>query len=156
MSRVKLTIEDLYMKRDAKGFSLIELMVTVAIVAILAAIAFPSYQSQVQQSRRRDAEGALVSFANAMERFFTTNNTYLGAAGTQAIPTNTGAPWVFSTQAPVDGGTAVYTLTISAATASTYTLSATPVTGGPQASDSCGTLTLSSTGAKNATTANCW
>ena len=64
---------------NTKGFTLIELMIAVAIVGILAGIAYPSYQDSVRKSRRADAKGALLGFANAMERYFTENNSYLGA-----------------------------------------------------------------------------
>ncbi len=133
------------MKSIAKGFTLIELMITVAIIAIIAAIAYPSYLDQVKSSRRGDAQGVLTSFALAMERFYTNNNTYLGAAGTQAAPANSGAPRIFASEAPLDGATKYYNLTIKAgATQSTYTLVATPK--GVQAGD--GIMELDSTGAK--------
>jgi type IV pilus assembly protein PilE len=67
------------MRRD-KGFTLIEMMVTVAIVAILAAIAYPSYQSHVVKTRRKAAEACLVELAQWMERYYTTKMTYLGAS----------------------------------------------------------------------------
>jgi type IV pilus assembly protein PilE len=134
-----------------RGFSLIELLIAMVIVGILAAIAFPSFQSSMQKSRRADAKGALMGFANAMERYFTVNNTYLGAA---AGGGNTGAPTIYATQSPLDGNTKYYNLTIQAATATTYTLAATPIAGGPQASDSCGGLTVIQTGVR--TPANCW
>ena len=60
------------MKQTQPGFTLIELMVTVAIVGILAGIAYPSYQDSVRKSRRSDVEGVLLGLANAMERNFTT------------------------------------------------------------------------------------
>ncbi len=133
------------MNRSAKGFTLIELMITVAIVAILASIAYPAYQDQVRSSRRNDAQGVLTSFALAMERFYTSNNTYLGAAGTQLVPANSGAPWIFATEAPLDGATKYYNLTIkTGATKTTYTLVATPK--GAQAGN--GNMELDSTGAK--------
>lgn len=133
------------MKRTTHGFTLIELMVTVAIVAILAAIAYPSYRDQVNSSRRSDAQGALSSFALAMERYYTSTNSYLGAAGTQAVPANSGAPWVFAAEAPLDGATKYYNLTIKAgATQSSYTLVATPK--GAQAGD--GVMELDSTGVR--------
>jgi type IV pilus assembly protein PilE len=139
-----------------KAFTLLELMITVAIVGILATVAYPTYRDSVMKSRRADAQGALMGFANAMERYFTENNTYQGAGPAGA---DTGAPTIFSATSPVDGGTAYYNLTISAANASSYTLSAAPT--GVQSTDICGTLTLTNTGAKGftgagVTAADCW
>ena len=128
------------------GFTLIELMVVVAIIGLLASIAYPNYQDSVIRSRRADAKGALLGFANAMERYFTENNTYLGAGGTAGTPANTGSPRVFSTQSPIDGTTAYYALIIQAATQTTYNLRATPVVGTSQASD--GILEINNTEAK--------
>ncbi len=125
------------------GFSLIELLVVVAIAGIIAAFAYPSYLDQVRATKRSDCSGALVSLGSAMERFYTVNSTYQGAAAGGA---NTGAPAVYSTRCPVDGGAQTYNLTIQAANASTYSLRAAPV--GDQANDKCGTLTLTNTGLK--------
>ena len=137
------------------GFTLIELMVTVAIVGILAGIAYPSYQDSVMKSRRADAKGALLGFANAMERHFTQNNTYLGAGTTGG---NTGTPTIFSATSPVGGGTPYYNLTLNAATANTYTLNAAPT--GAQTNDKCGTLSLTQTGVRGVSTSvavtDCW
>jgi type IV pilus assembly protein PilE len=133
------------MTKRLTGFSLIELMIAVVVVSILAAIAVPTYQNQVSKSRRTDAQGALSGFANAMERFYTANNSYLGAAGTNDVPANSGAPRIFATESPMDGATKYYDLTIkNDVTASRYTLVATPK--GGQASD--GVLELDSTGAR--------
>lgn len=126
---------------NTKGFTLIELMIAVAIVGILAGIAYPSYQESVRESRRADAKGVLLGFANAMERHYTENNTYLGAATGGG---DTGAPAIFSTTSPVGGGAAFYSLTISAATARAYTLLATPVNS--QVGD--GFMVISETGAR--------
>jgi type IV pilus assembly protein PilE len=142
------------MKTKSHGFTLIELMIAVAIVGILASIAYPSYIGQVRKSKRADAKAALVSFANAMEIWKMQNgNSYLGAG----TPTNTGAPKanVFPSVVPVSGGTPTYNLTIAAIpvpTASSYTLVATPVRPDPI----CGTLTINNTGATTPTTAGCW
>ena len=126
------------MKQRSKGFTLIELMIAVMIVGIIAAVAIPSYQSQVTKSRRADAQGALTGLANAMERYFTNQNTYAGAA--------VGDGGIFPDQAPLDGGTKYYQLSISAQDASSYTLQATPIAGGAQAGD--GALRLTSTGVR--------
>ncbi|MFK5949107.1 MAG: type IV pilin protein [Methylococcales bacterium] len=142
------------MNKTKKGFTLIELMVVVAIIGILASIAYPSYQDSVTKSRRRDATGALVGLANAMERYYTENNTYTGAAGTVGTPADTGAPRIFSIKSPIDGSDKYYDLKIQAANANTYTLRATPF--GSQVSDSCGNLELTQTGAKTPTTSGCW
>jgi type IV pilus assembly protein PilE len=129
------------MKQTHLGFTLIELMITVAIVGILASIAYPSYQDSVMKSRRADVKGVMLGLANAMERHFTETNEYLAAA---VGPADTGAPSIYSI--PVETAN-FYTVTISAATASSYTLSAVPT--GVQTNDICGTLTLTHTGAKN-------
>jgi type IV pilus assembly protein PilE len=118
-----------------KGFTLIELMIVIAIVGIISAIAYPSYQDSVRKARRGDAEASLVQAANDMERFYTENNSYLGVT------------W------PANITSDVYTLAISVQSVSAFTLQATPT--GTQLSDSCGTLTLSSTGAKTPAL-KCW
>lgn len=121
------------------GFTLIELMITMAIIGILASIAYPSYQDSVLKSRRADAKGALLGLANAMERHFTETGSYLGAA-----------PGIL----PDDETATYYLLTIEAATRSTYRLQATPTE--VQSNDSCGNLELLHTGEKLPTTAGCW
>jgi type IV pilus assembly protein PilE len=140
--------------KGGAGFSLIELMVAVAIVGILATVAYPSYQNHVQRTRRADAQGALMGLAGALERHFTVNNTYLGAA---AGGGNTGAPAIYPTEAPLDGNTKYYDLRIDddpAPTVSSYTILAIPK--GAQAGDACGTLSLTHTGVRGADQADCW
>lgn len=128
-----------------KGFTLIELMVIVGLIAILSTLAYSSYGEAARKARRGDAQAALTGLAGAMQRYYTeqTPSTYLGAA---AGGGNTGAPAIFPTQSPLDGANKSYNLTIQAATASTYTLNAAPISGTDQASDKCGTLTVTSTG----------
>lgn len=143
------------------GFTLVEVMAVAAIIAILATVAYPSYVEHMGTSRRTDGQGALLGFAAAMERYYTANGTYLGAAQGQA---DTGTPdsTVYSATAPVGGsGAATYNLSITAATATSYTLAATPT--GAQANDKCGTLTVNQLGVggiQNAktgmTVADCW
>lgn len=147
--------------RVTSGFSLIEILIAVTILGIIAAIAYPGYLSQVQSSRRTDAQASLAAFANAMERYYTNNGRYTGAAGTDASPADTGAPRIFATESPLDGGAKFYNLRINSATATTYTLHAIPK--GGQADDKCGTLTLTQSGAEGVTdadsgvtAADCW
>ena len=137
-----------------KGITLVELMSVVVVVALLASIAFPSYQQYVMRSKRVTAEGDLYAFKNSMQRFFAENNTYVGTSA--AVP---GAPIaaVFPSQSPIDSDTPAYNLTITAANGTSFTLQATPV--GGQMGDDCGNLTLTSTnirGVSSSTVANCW
>ena len=138
------------------GFTLIELMIVVAIIGILAAIAYPSYTQYVLRSKRDDCAGALVGMAAAMERRFSTNQSYLGLA-TGGADTGAPAATFYPSQCPLDGGGATYNLTIAAATQTSFTLNAAPI--GSQASDTCGTLSLTETGTKAATGGSvqkCW
>lgn len=134
-----------HIMKSNKGFTLIELLIAIAVLGVIAAIAIPNYMESVHASKRVEAGNALTQFSQAMQRLYTINNSFQGAA---AGGNNTGAPaaTTFShTQSPSNGD-ASYTLTISAATETTFTLSAVP-TGG-QSGDKCGTLTLSSAGAR--------
>ena len=135
------------------GFSLIELMVTIVIVAILAVIAYPSYEEHVRKTRRSDGQGALLDLANRMERYYTRTNTY----ATATIDTDPGTDVLAS----ADSTEGYYTLSITAQTATSYALQATPKSGTPQAHDArCGNLTLTSAGVKGASgpagASECW
>lgn len=134
-------------KRESRqaGFTLLELMIAVAIVGILAAIAIPSYSQYVENARATDAQGALTSFVSAMERYYTQNGSYLGAdGGTAAINATLTAPTIFPSQAPLDGTTKFYDLRIFNLTANTYELRAVPIAGTAQANH--GFIRLLSTG----------
>jgi type IV pilus assembly protein PilE len=138
--------------KKAAGFTLMELMIVVAIVGILAAIAYPSYMDSVRKSRRADAKAALSNAAQALERYYTEKNTYLNAT------LGDGAGAIFPDHSPSDQAhnSAYYILSITNQGASTYTLNATPT--GTMTSDSCGTLTLDHIGQKGAalSIAQCW
>lgn len=126
------------------GFTLIELMIAIAVIAVLAAIALPNYQSYLNRTACEDAKGVLAGAAGLMERFRAQNNTYVGANLAEYA------------QSPVDGN-AQFTITLRnldcAAAAHTqatsYCLLAQPVAGGRLAGR--GTLTLTSTGVRGAT-----
>lgn len=133
---------------SAKGFTLIELMIVVAVIGILAAIAYPSYQDSIRKSRRADAKSALLELAQFMERNYTLSNRYDLDSGGVAVA----LPF---TETPKDGTAKYYDLTISASAAQSFTLAAAPKNA--QASDVCGTLSITNTGVKAATgTGQCW
>lgn len=120
-------------------------MIVVAIVAILAAIAYPSYTDQMRKTRRADAKATLMEVAQAAERYYTQNGTYAGHD-------------LLYTESPKDSGTKFYDLAPSPiVTDQTFTITATPKNG--QASDPCGTLSINQIGTKAAsggTNADCW
>ena len=130
------------------GFTLIELMITVAIVAILASIAIPAYQGQVRKSRRTEAKTALLDLAGREERLFATTNAY--SSSPAALGYGAGA-------FPMTVGNGYYTVSVVAAGGPppTYTITATPQ--GSQAQDTtCATFAVNQNGQQTATTASCW
>lgn len=125
------------------GFTLIEVMIAVLIIAVLSAIAYPSYDNHVTNSRRAAAAGCLMERAQFMERYYTTNMSYADAP----------AP------APCQELQGHYTVSMEDLAATTYTLLATPQ--GRQASKDtkCGILSLNQQGVRSAekgTAAQCW
>lgn len=139
----------------SKGFTLIELMVVVVVVAILAAVAMPNYQSYVLRSHRTVAINALLDLGSRQARYYTTNNTYtatltdLGyATGTISLPS---------------AGDVRYTITVgpSLIPLSTIqtTFTATATRAGAQESDTCGNYTYTELGVKGVSSGSvnsCW
>jgi type IV pilus assembly protein PilE len=120
----------------AAGFTLIELLIVVAVIGILAAIAYPSYQCYVERSQRSSAVAVLLEGSQFMERYFTTNNQY--AQDTAGQPVSSTFPASLLTS-PRDG-TPRWNIALSDVTATTYTLSATPIVASA-CTPACGTLT---------------
>jgi type IV pilus assembly protein PilE len=143
------------MSTKQRGFSLIELLTAVAIVAVLSSIAVPAYRQYVRRADRAEARTALLENVQFLERNRTATNRYdEDGAGREM-----NAERLLVTQSPKDGR-ARYTIEIEDLGRATYTLKAVPVAGGPAAGDECGTLTLTHQGVKgisgSSTVAACW
>lgn len=133
------------------GFTLIEMLVTVAILGILVAIAIPSYQEYVARANRAEAKSALLENAQFMERYFMSNGFY------STVKDSGVAPNLPITILPQSGGTQTYGIAAAVAN-TTFTLTATAMNS--MAGDNCGNFTLTHTGVKGASgalgAAECW
>ncbi len=142
--------------KACKGFTLMELMITVAVVGLLATVAYPSYQSMVLKARRADAKAALTNAAQRLERFYTENNRYETAclAGSGCTAQNQ----VYG--ALTENGHYALTLPQDQLKAHSFVLVATPL--GAQLNDACGTFTLNQAGERQVSggletnAAKCW
>lgn len=132
--------------KTSRGLTLIELMVTVAIIAIIAAVAVPAYEKQAQKSRRADGIALLMDAAAREERFVIDNNVY-----TTTMTGSTGLGL-----ASADSQKGYYALSaVLGADSLSYTLTATAQNG--QENDVCGNLTLTSKGVRSSSaSSNCW
>jgi type IV pilus assembly protein PilE len=127
--------------KQLKGFTLIELMIVVAVVGVLAAIAIPSYQEYIRRSQRAEARAEVLRAEGWLERFYTENNRYSNNAANNLNTTFSG---IF-TSVPA-GGPARYDIGLTVS-ATTYTITATPTTTGSMNGDACGSYTKTNTGA---------
>ena len=132
--------------RFARGFTLLELMIVVAVIGILANIAFTSYTSSVAKTRRNAAQGCLMEEAQYMERVYTTSMSYASAALPAA-----------SAQQCQAALSAYFTFSLPAAslTASAFVVKATAIGAQAANDESCATMTVVQTGVRTPTS-NCW
>lgn len=134
------------MRRRATGMTLIELMVVTAIVAILAAIAYPSYRTHIAKSHRKAAAACLSQYANFMERYYTTNLSYEGAAPELACRTENDLDRFYTFSEPDIGEDL-----------RSYTVSAVPTDSQKSTDpDHCDTLSLNQAGDREPKNNACW
>lgn len=128
------------------GFTLVELMVVVTIVAILGAIAYPGYRSHVVKTQRSAAKACVAQYAQFMERYYTTRLTYVDAAPVLGCAS--------------EGNMALnYAFSVTGVAATAYTAQAVPTTAFAARDTQCGTLTLNQMGVRGVSSgsvADCW
>ena len=129
-----------------RGFSLVELMIVVVIIGVLAAIAYPSYRTYVRKSKRADAHAALTEMAAREERFYSNASPpiYSNSVASLGYPNPAISP---------DG---YWTVTIPAADATSFSLTATAGGTKGHTDPDCTTITLDSAGVKGGASADCW
>ncbi len=139
------------MKKNNKvlGFSLIELMVTVSIIAILATIAYPSYTDHVVRSNRTEAQRELLRLANLQEQFYSDNRAYTDDMTQLGMPTD---PYITET----DSGDNFYSIDTVGAVGDSFTLRATAINAQATMDDNCSWLAIDNLGRRTAENDDCW
>lgn len=134
--------------KSSSGFTLIEVLITIAILGILAAVVIPSYSAQTMKSRRTDAKIALAEAVKNLERCYVTFNQY-NHANCDSYPAN-GANMIVSAEGH-------YKIVATTLEETNYVIEAQPLANSPQIDDThCDNFSLDSAGTKTATNADCW
>jgi type IV pilus assembly protein PilE len=125
-----------------RGYTLIEIMIVIAIVAILVALALPGYGHFVRKARRADAQTDILHFVGVAQRDFTEENSYVNSKSLK----------------PTDGDFYVFSFPDGDPTQSAYKIQAAPKSGTSQVDDACGTMMITETGLKTKTgsDSHCW
>ena len=136
--------------KSERGFTLIEILIVVAIVGVLAAIAYPSYTEQLAKGKRSQAKAQLLAAQQWMERFYSENYRYdINSAGT-ATDADSQFKSRFTFSPPPGEGNAVYAIALVTPLArDTYTIRATRIAGTVMDKDKCGDFTIDSMGRKS-------
>ena len=137
--------------KQPSGFTLLELMIAIAIIGLLAAFALPNFQRYAETSKRTEAQSTLLELAHFMERHYTVNNTYYIKKGENKAPN---LPY---NKVPKDSSAPNYEISFKEISSETFILQATPK--GSMANDLCGTLSIASNGTKSQSAgslAQCW
>jgi type IV pilus assembly protein PilE len=144
--------------RNEAGVTLVELMVVVAIVAAIFAIAFPSYERYIVRAKRAVGQNAVLQVADRQQQFFMDNKRFAADMTNLGFNAN---PWIVDDDgaSTVAGDAdAVYSLALSNVTATTWTVTATPLNGQLSRDTDCGNLTITQAGTKGSSGGgdNCW
>jgi type IV pilus assembly protein PilE len=144
------------MKKTSTGFTVIELLIVLAILGTLLAIAIPSYQEYTRKAARAEAKGTMLDIAQMQERYFSNNGTYLAIAAPPAA-----APTGWKNYSGGSASGSKYNISVAAGSTgsltTSFTITAAPITG--YSEPTCGTLSIESNGTKGSNSGSgspCW
>ena len=145
-------------RRRQSGVTLIELMIVVAIIAIISAFAYPSYQRYVIKAKRTVAQNTLLQIADRQQQFFMDNKRYTTDLTDLGFPADPHVVDDDGNSTVAGDSQAVYSLSLSNVTATTWTITAAPLHGQLTRDTYCGSLTITQAGTKGKTGASdkCW
>ena len=158
LSRLETDMRNSMTARNLRGFTLIELMIVIVIVAIISAYAYPSYMRYIVNTKRTAATSVLLQVADRQQQFFMDSKTYTADLTNLGFPSN---PLEISddgrSMASGDSDN-VYSVSLSNVTVTTYTITATPLNVQLSRDTDCGALTFNQSGAKGAggSVEDCW
>jgi len=146
------------LNKRQSGVTLMELMIVVAIISMVAAVAYPSYTQFIVRSKRAVATGMLMQIADRQQQFFMDNKRYAGSLTSLGYADDSIMIDEEGAVVPTADGGRVYNVRISASNVVTYELTATPQLKQAEKDTDCGNLTLTHTGKRgySGSGGNCW